>query len=127
VVDVEVGEEQAVDCLDLGDGEISKAGLAAIEQQSMDRLTGIDFDEQGVVAARLAEDLVTNRHSPSLFVGTVRVQRHLLPLDPPSLSLVHVNRQAAVLGLIETWKDRTPCPDGRVFLNPSTWSRLSSR
>ena len=56
VVDVEMREEDGLDGLDLGDGDLGKAPFAAVEQQSMLGLARVNSDQQRVVTPRFSQD-----------------------------------------------------------------------
>jgi hypothetical protein len=49
---VEVGEEEVIDGLDLGGAKRADATAAAVEEQPVDPLAGIDLHPKGVVPAR---------------------------------------------------------------------------
>jgi hypothetical protein len=57
VIHVEVRKEQVVDLLDLAERKLLEAAVPAVEQQAIHRLSAIDSDEQGVVAAGVTENL----------------------------------------------------------------------
>jgi hypothetical protein len=45
VVYVKVREQQTVDCLDLGHGQVPQAGFSTVEYEFVDRLARIDLNE----------------------------------------------------------------------------------
>jgi hypothetical protein len=68
VVDVDVGEQEGFDRLELCHGQIPQACLTAVGLETLDRLARVDFEEQGVVSPGLAKDLIVDRSLSLLFV-----------------------------------------------------------
>jgi hypothetical protein len=62
VVDVEMREEDCLDRLELGDGDLPKAPFAAVKQQWMLGLSRVNSDQHRIVASWFSQDFVADSH-----------------------------------------------------------------
>src|SRR5579875_2944316 len=62
MIHMQVREEQVINGLRFGDGKFTHASLAAIEQQPVDPLPGVDAREDGVIVPWLAHYAKLDAH-----------------------------------------------------------------